>query len=177
MQQKLESYDFRVLEQGLCGRTTAFEDPFRKNRSGTAVLPQILEACSPLDAAVIMLGTNDCKICYKANPSMIAEGMERCVDELLKYLPAAKILIVSPIALGAEVWKQEYDPEFDKQSVITVSKLFTEYKAVASKKGTHVISAADYVKPSPIDLEHLSEVGHKVLADVIFSSLVKAKIV
>ncbi len=177
LQQKLESYDFRVLEQGLCGRTAVFEDPFRENRKGIAALPQILESCSPLDAAVIMLGTNDCKSCYNADSQTIAQGIGRCVDELLKYLPAEKILIVSPIALGAEIWKQEYDPEFDEQSVITAGKLFTEYKNVASKKGTHVISAADYVKPSQIDLEHLSEAGHKVLADVIFSALVSAKIV
>lgn len=177
MQQKLDSYGFRVLEEGLCGRTTVFEDPFRKNRSGIAVLPQILESCNPIDAAVIMLGTNDCKACYKATPRMIADGIECCVDEILKYLPADKILIVSPISLGAQIWKQEYDPEFDAQSVITADNLFSEYKNIAAEKGTYVISAADYVKPSTIDLEHLSELGHKVLANEIFNELVNAKIV
>lgn len=60
LQEKLEKHDIRVLEEGLCGRTTIFDDAYRKNRNGLESLPEILESNYP-DAAVIMLGTNDCK--------------------------------------------------------------------------------------------------------------------
>ena len=63
LQEKLEKHDIRVLEEGLCGRTTIFDDAYRKNRNGLESLPEILESNYP-DAAVIMLGTNDCKSCY-----------------------------------------------------------------------------------------------------------------
>jgi lysophospholipase L1-like esterase len=51
--------DVYVIEEGLSGRTTAFEDPFSPGRNGLAALPMLLDTHSPLDAVVILLGTND----------------------------------------------------------------------------------------------------------------------
>ena len=86
-------------------------------------------------------------------------------------------MIVSPILLGNEVWKEEYDPEFDANSVEIAHNLFGEYKKIADEKGTSLISAADYVQPSDADQEHLTEDGHKILAGVIYNTLVGANIV
>ena len=33
---------YRVIEEGLCGRTTVFEDPLREGRRGTALLGTVL---------------------------------------------------------------------------------------------------------------------------------------
>ena len=49
----------RIIEEGLCGRTTAFEDDLRPGRKGASALPMILASQSPLDAAIVMPGTND----------------------------------------------------------------------------------------------------------------------
>lgn len=49
----------QIIEEGLCGRTTVFEDELRTGRRGVTALPIILETHHPLDAAVVMLGTND----------------------------------------------------------------------------------------------------------------------
>ena len=57
LQEKLQNV--RILEEGLCGRTTIFDDAYRKNRNGLESLPEILESNYPIDAAIIMLGTND----------------------------------------------------------------------------------------------------------------------
>ncbi len=177
LQDKLYERNIRVLEEGLCGRTTVYDDAYRKNRNGLESLPEILETSYPIDAAIIMLGTNDCKSYYKSNPFKIAKGLSLCVDELLKHISPDKILIVSPILLGNEVWKEEYDPEFDANSVKIAHNLFGEYKKVADEKGTSFISAADYVQPSDADQEHLTEDGHKILAGVIYNTLVGANIV
>lgn len=177
LQDKLYERNIRVLEEGLCGRTTVYDDAYRKNRNGLESLPEILETSYPIDAAIIMLGTNDCKSYYKSNPFKIAKGLSLCVDELLKHISPDKILIVSPILLGNEVWKEEYDPEFDTNSVEIAHNLFGEYKKVADEKGTSFISAADYVQPSDTDQEHLTEDGHKILAGVIYNTLVGANIV
>lgn len=177
LQEKLNSHEVRVVEEGLCGRTTVYDDAYRKNRNGLESLPEILESSYPVDAAVIMLGTNDCKSYYKSNPYKIAKGIGLCVDELTKYISPEKILIVSPIFLGNDVWKKEFDPEFDTQSVETVKNLFPEYKKIASSRGVNIISAADYVQPSDADQEHLTKESHKILADVIFNTLVSSDIV
>ena len=124
-----------------------------------------------------MLGTNDCKSYYNSNPFKIAKGLGLCIDELSKYISPNKILVVSPIFLGENVWKEEYDPEFDTKSVKTAKALHNEYKKVADEKGTNIISAADYVQPSETDQEHLTAQGHKILANAIFNAVVSASIV
>ena len=175
LQQKLQNV--RVLEEGLCGRTTIFDDAYRKNRNGLESLPEILESSYPLDAAIIMLGTNDCKSYYNSNSFKIAKGLGLCIDELSKYISPEKILVVSPIFLGKNVWKEEYDPEFDTRSVETAKKLYSEYKKVALEKGTNIISAADYVQPSEADQENLTAQGHKILANAILNAVLSASLV
>ncbi len=52
----------RVIAEGLGGRTTVFDDfAADADRNGARVLPTLLGSHSPLDAVVIMLGTNDLK--------------------------------------------------------------------------------------------------------------------
>ena len=40
LQQKLKEQDCRIVEEGLCGRTTVFEDELRKNRFITCFIRQ-----------------------------------------------------------------------------------------------------------------------------------------
>ena len=65
--------DVRVIEEGLCGRTTVFEDSLRPNRRGIDSLPEILESNSPIDSAIVMLGTNDCKTVYGVSAHTIGK--------------------------------------------------------------------------------------------------------
>ena len=74
--------DDRIIEDGLCGRTTIFEDTLRPFRKGADTLRLSLESNYPLDAAVIMLGTNDCKKVFNASEFIIGKGLEICLDEL-----------------------------------------------------------------------------------------------
>ena len=39
LQKELQGDGIRVLEEGLCGRTTIFEDPLRQGRRGTELFP------------------------------------------------------------------------------------------------------------------------------------------
>ena len=43
LQQKLANKDIRIIEEGLCGRTTVFEDPLRQGRKGVSLFPTLLE--------------------------------------------------------------------------------------------------------------------------------------
>lgn len=161
----------RVIEEGLCGRTTIFEDELRPARRGLDTLPFLLESHSPLDAAILMLGTNDCKAVYHAPAPVIAKGIELCLDELLKELSADKILLISPIELGQNVWRPDKDPEFDRDSVETSRLLKAEYQRVAKERGTAFLAASDLASPSEIDEEHLTAEGHKALAEAVYDKL------
>ena len=167
LQKKLP--ETKVIEEGLCGRTTIFEDRFRPGRRGIDTLEEILADNHPLDLAIIMLGTNDCKSYYNASPWLIGRGIEKCLDVALDYLPPEKILLVSPIHLGEDVWRPEKDPEFGKQSVRYSKELKAVYSEIAARRGVGFMAASDHAVPSPVDNEHMDVASHRKFAEAVLA--------
>lgn len=163
--------DVRVIEEGLCGRTTVFEDALRPGRKGVETLPGILETIRPIDSAIVMLGTNDCKSVYGASAHTIGKGIELILDQISKYVPSEKILLISPIFLGEEVWREDKDPEFDKRSVEVSKELKDVYEKIAQKRGIKFLAASDHVSANPTDDEHLDEEGHRRFFEVVLEKL------
>ena len=116
LQEKLNKEEYRVIEEGLCGRTTVFEDPLRDGRKGTALLPTLLETHAQADVITLMLGTNDCKTVFGASADVIGKGIIRLLDQVQEYAPKAKVLLMAPIYLGEKVWQEGYDQEFSRSS-------------------------------------------------------------
>ena len=168
--------DVRFLTDGLCGRTIAHEDAERPGRSGMQTLPLLLERHAPLDAAVIMLGTNDCKAVFALTPQQIARDMRALLSVLQAYVPANRILLIAPPLLSADVWKAEKDPAFSPQSVHTCRALTAEYRQIAQDCGTAFLVAADHVTASPVDDEHLDTDGHRSLAEAVWNKLAEMQI-
>lgn len=170
LQEKL-SADARILEQGLCGRTTVFEDRTRPNRKGVNSLKEIFSEINNIDSVILMLGTNDCKTYYDNTEAEITKGVEACLDLVLRYVAPEKVLLVSPIELGEDVWRDEFDPEFNKKSVVVSRNLKASYEELAEKRSVRFLAASEYAKPSSADQEHMDENGHSDLADAIFDSI------
>lgn len=168
---RLYAEEIRVTEEGLCGRTTVFEDELREDRKGSDLLPALLESHKPLDTVILMLGTNDCKSYYHASAEVIGLGVEKLIGQIRQADRSIKILLISPILLGEEVWKAEFDPEFDRESVETARKLKAVYQRIAVEQGTYFMAASDYATPSPVDQEHLDEEGHRRLAEAVYRKL------
>ena len=165
--------DVRIAEEGLCGRTTVFEDELRPGRKGSNSLEPLLESQYPIDGAILMLGTNDCKTFYHASPYVIGKGIEKCLDILEKYVAPENILLVSPMQLGEDVWRPEKDPEFCEKSVATSKELKAVYSDIAKRRGTAFLAASDYVEASGIDDEHMDENGHRIFAEIVYEELEK----
>lgn len=123
------------------------------------------------DGVVLMLGTNDCKTYNNSTSEEIAGGIDQCLEVILNHVPAQNVLLVSPILLGENVWKEEYDPEFNKHSVTISKELKHAYEKVARRRKVRFLAASDYVIPSKEDQEHLNENGHSRLAEVIYDEL------
>jgi lysophospholipase L1-like esterase len=123
-----------------------------------------------------MLGTNDCKAVYHASAHVIGKGMERCLNVLKKTVLPERILLISPVLFGEDVWKPEKDLEFDMTSVLTCSQLKSEYAQIAKSTGTAFLNASEYTTASDIDDEHLTEAGHAALAEAIFGKLIEMKV-
>lgn len=167
LDERVRKKGYRVIEEGLCGRTTIFDDTYRKGRRGTQLLPVLLEAHSPIDIVILMLGTNDCKTVYGATPERIGEGVEELVSQIQRFDSNIRIVLVSPIALGSEVWKEEYDIEFSRYSVKVSEKLPEVYRKIAWKRGLEFLAASDYANPSSADQEHMDAENHRRFAEAI----------
>ena len=50
---------YLILEDGVCGRTTVWEEPYCEGRHGVKGLGYAIHRERPLDMMIVMLGTND----------------------------------------------------------------------------------------------------------------------
>ena len=171
LNEKLGLGNYRVIEEGLCGRTTMFDDPLREGRAGIQMLPAVLETNNPIDITVVMLGTNDCKTIYGATADFIGKGISKIINRIRINAGESKILLISPIHLGADVWKNEYDPDFSAISVATSKELANIYLKVCENENIYFLDASSYANPSSADQEHLDKEGHRLLADAVFKKI------
>lgn len=160
--------DYRVLEDGLNGRTTAYEDPWSPWRSGKVSLPYSLTAQKPLDLMILMLGTNDLKFtdafgAAKGAETLItlAQMVQSRKESSLAFPNGLKILLVSPILIDPCVAK---DPYGTLRGGADESRRFSEYfHHVAQAKGVPFFDAATVAKPSLVDGVHMEPESHRAL--------------
>ncbi|MBR5636627.1 MAG: arylesterase [Pseudobutyrivibrio sp.] len=174
LSQMLDRDEYEVIEEGLVGRTTVFEDSTRIGRNGSKLLPVLLESHGPVDTVVLMLGTNDCKTVYNASSTLIARGTEILLKQIKANNSNAQILLLSPIYLGEQVWKQEYDPEFDEKSVVVSKELKAVFAKLAEEFDCMFLAASDVAKPSETDQEHMDVESHRFLAEAVYKKLIAA---
>ena len=171
LQKKLCS-GYRIIEEGLCGRTTVFQDELREGRRGLDLIGVTVEMHNPLDLMILMLGTNDCKTRYGASAAVIARGLDQVIRKARKSSSRPiDILVVSPIHLGKGVGEPDFDPEFNDSSEAVSRNLAAEYRKVALQNHAAFLNAADFASPSTTDREHLNEAGHAALAEAIYSKV------
>ncbi|WP_172327628.1 SGNH/GDSL hydrolase family protein [Mangrovicoccus sp. HB161399] len=93
---------YRVIEEGLPGRTTCLDDPFEGEfMNGLRVLPAVLRTHKPVDLVVLMLGTNDLKTRFSVTAADIAKGVARLITEIRSHQAGPvgtdpDILVVAP---------------------------------------------------------------------------------
>lgn len=168
IQEMLGREEYAIIEEGLCGRTTVFEDEIRPNRKGIDAIRMIIESHNPLDIIFIMLGTNDCKTRYGASAGTIAKGIEQIIGSVRHFAgKETRIVIISPIHLARGVGEDGFDPEFDERSVEVSLQLAKALRKIALDNNCSFLDASTVAKPSETDREHLDEEGHAKLADLV----------
>ncbi|MDD3369780.1 MAG: SGNH/GDSL hydrolase family protein [Lachnospiraceae bacterium] len=163
--------DYYVIEEGMGGRTTVWDDPYEPNRSGKMALPIILQSHKPIDLVILSLGTNDCKAHFHASAKMTAKGAELLCHIIKTYdygdgMPIPEILLVSPIHIGADLSRNKFD-SFDETSVQKSIQLATYYQATAKRLGCLFLDAAEVAVPSDEDQLHMDAMSHRALAMAI----------
>src|SRR5205823_14853331 len=72
--------DVHVIEEGLNGRTTAFDVPEEPDRNGLVFLPATLESHAPVDLLVLFLGVNDLFLPFALTAWRVAHAVGALVD-------------------------------------------------------------------------------------------------
>ncbi|MBR4010967.1 MAG: SGNH/GDSL hydrolase family protein [Clostridiales bacterium] len=161
---------FVIIEEGCNGRTTVADDPIEGWKNGLDYLKPCLNSHKPVDIVIMMLGTNDLKEIFHQTAKEIAENAGILVDTIQTFTKEKqgfipKIILVSPPLIGEDMPNSVFSRSFAPRA-IEESKLFSEnYKAIADKKNCVFFDAAKYIGPSKEDSLHLTEDGHRVLAE------------
>ena len=102
---KLLASEYTIIEEGLNGRTTVWDDPIEGYKNGREYLIPCLESHWPLDLVVIMLGTNDLKRRFNLSTFDIAESVGTLV-QIAKHIDlrvngtAPQVLLMAPPPVG-----------------------------------------------------------------------------
>ena len=167
--------EYRIIEEGLGGRTTVFDDPLEENRNGSKQLPIMLHSHRPLDLVILSLGTNDCKTMFNANAKIIAKALEKLALMVKdypygEYYPIPQVLVISPILCGEDVENSPF-ASFDTTSYLVSKSLSAAIKAMAEKNNLLFLDASLVAQSSPIDQLHMDKDGHAALAKAILPLL------
>ncbi len=154
-----------VLADGVGGRTTSFDDHAAPcDRNATRTLPVALAAHMPLDAVVILLGTNDLKPKFGGMAISAQQGMRRLIQLVrgFPYTPASavpKVLIVAPPLCTAPAQGASDSPIRAEQSALFAPL----YAALAEEMGVAVFDAGTVAHASPVDGIHLDAANTRAI--------------
>lgn len=176
--QRLLGDDYEVYPEGLNGRTTAYDRLGFYWKNGLQPLPAILGSHKPLDYVVFMLGTNDCNVELGLSSQQIADGMEQLILTtremgIIQQERIPQIIVISPAPILEDYESSPFKDEIDLSSVRKSRELADLYKELCSKYECMFVNAEESnVEVSTLDCEHLTENGHKKLAEIVYKTII-----
>ena len=170
--QKALGEEYLVIEEGLSGRTTVFDDPLYEHLSALDYIWPCLKSHEPVSLLIIMLGTNDIKERFGMNAYAVGLGMKRLVQkaQTIECWAGGKpnILIISPPPIGEGIAASPVAEEMGTTGPSCVEKsrkLAGEYRRVAGETGCAFLDAGETgCEFNHIDFMHLTKKGHATLA-------------
>lgn len=163
---------YHVVEAGLNGRTTVFDDPVDHYRNGLKSLgATLLQAC-PLDLVILALGTNDLKF---TDARESARGISALISETRKVLTETahiyeaepwvtpvRILVIAPILVHPDLEKISPDTTIRGGYVKSLG-FAASYQAAADKAGAWFLDGSRWASPSDVDGVHMMPAAHRSL--------------
>jgi lysophospholipase L1-like esterase len=159
---------YLVIEEGLNGRTTVWDDPIEGYKNGKEYLIPCLTTHKPLDLVIILLGTNDLKKRFSLSAYDIANGAGVLVDVVQKSDTgpddkAPQLLLLAPPPIARLT---EYAEMFEGAEA--KSRKFSEhFRRVAEEYGCQLLDTADIIVSSDIDGIHFEADEHRKLGQAV----------
>ncbi len=158
-----------VVEEGLPGRTTQFDDPIMgAHMNGQTGLRIALESHGPIDLLVVMLGTNDAKTRFNPTPERIVAGIAGLIDIALSEPMQTRhdgfeILVICPPPV------EEVGPiggEFIGGAAVSAG-LAPLLAAHCAARGAAFFDAGTVIEVSPQDGIHFEPESHQALGAAV----------
>ena len=160
---------FRVIEEGLPGRTTVRDDPIEgAHKNGRTYLRACLESHKPIDLVALMLGTNDLKERFGASASDIAQGAASLAEEILRSGcgpagGAPAVLLISPPPVGRLTEMAEMFGGSAEKS----ARFAGHYRHFAGQSGCEFLDAGAVIASSDLDGIHFEADEHRKLGEAV----------
>ncbi len=158
-----------LVEEGLPGRTTMFDDPIMgAHMNGQTGLNIALESHGPIDLLVIMLGTNDVKARFTALPEQVQGGMSSLLDIAQHRIMQERhggfqmLVIAPPPVLEQGPIKNEFFGGAERSKPIA-----TLYADLARARDVHFLDAGAHIAVSSVDGVHFDAPAHGALAAAV----------
>ena len=159
---KLQSYlgeEWRVIENGMIGRTTAFDREDAEWKNGLKTLEPVLYTSFPIDVIIFMLGTNDCNALLNLTAEEITAGMEALVLKARSFLNGLQgyvpdIIIAAPHPFDERMLSGPYAHEATEKSMEVSRRLPKLYEELAERLDCGYINLEPIVRLSSADGEH-----------------------
>jgi len=162
--------EYLVVEEGLSGRTTCFDDPIHEGLNALHYIYPCLKSHEFVDLLVIMLGTNDTKDRFGASAACIALGLARLVKKAQSTEcwgeKKPNILVVAPPPIGEGMLTSPVADTMGTGCVEKSRQLARYYKEQCQLLGCHFLDAGELgAEFNTVDYMHLTAKGHAALAE------------
>lgn len=164
-----------VIEEGHPGRTTLHDDPLEgAHKNGLSVLPAILESHRPIDAVILMLGTND----LKARFAVTANDIARSAEKLAAFIRASDagaggaapevLMVAPPPILETGCLAGMFAGGAAKSAAFA-----REYAAAAAHAGVPFFDAGTVIAADPVDGIHYDAAAHRALGRALAAEVAR----
>lgn len=168
---KLLRTEYRITEEGLCGRTTCLDDPLSLDieLNGLKMIGAVLSTHKPLDFVIILLGTNDLKCRYSFPACDIAEGVELLAraasrPEFGHNGRGPDVLAICP----PSIWEVEANfGAIFRGGREKSQELRHAFRQMSARANLPVLYAEDFIHSDPADGIHLSAESHGILGQEV----------
>ncbi len=166
---------YRIIEEGLPGRTTVLDDPLGDYKNGLCYFVPCLLSHLPLDAVVIMLGTNDMQLCYRFPAAYSAEAIRQYIQTVRRLcnesaVETPQILIASPVEIADSIVQSDLYPYFGNNSIEKSRQFGALYQKVATEEDTAFLNAAAFACAG-VDGVHITPDGLEALGAAIANEI------
>ncbi|MBP3851818.1 MAG: hypothetical protein J6D36_04680 [Erysipelotrichaceae bacterium] len=170
--------EHEIIEEGLNGRTTCYDDPFEEGRNGCKAIVPLLRTHTPIDLFVIMLGSNDAKRIFSTNEYSLERGLRTLLQQakgqgiFKNGYHAPKFLLIQPPRMHPDFIKnRETYMNFGQAGFDMLEQGGWHVKKVAEEMKTDYLLTDDICMAGPLDGLHMDLDNHRKLAEALIKKI------